>query len=225
VQAHDVVVQPVDLNTAGVLTYTAWVEGRRAYVDRISGGRLGYVHMFDMGEESLEKLYYDLDVRNRGKDGVVVDIRNNEGGFVDPYAIDVLTRHEYLTFKSRFGTDPPERSSLGQRALDRPTVLVTNEHSLSDAEDFSEGYHVLRAGKIVGTPTAGWIIFTSSAPLADGSSVRLPLVNVIAHDGVNMELHPRPVDDLVTIPPGAADRGDDPQLDAAVSVLLRQIHR
>jgi Tol biopolymer transport system component/C-terminal processing protease CtpA/Prc len=224
-QAHDVVVQPVDLNTAGVLTYNAWVEGRRAYVDRVSGGRLGYVHMFDMGEESLEKLYYDLDIRNREKDGVVVDVRNNEGGFVDPYAIDVLTRHEYLTFKSRFGNDPPERSSLGQRALDRPTVLVTNEHSLSDAEDFSEGYRVLRAGKIVGTPTAGWIIFTSSAPLADGSGVRLPLTSVIGHDGVNMELHPRPVDDLVTIPPGAADRGDDPQLDAAVRVLLRQVHR
>jgi Tol biopolymer transport system component/C-terminal processing protease CtpA/Prc len=223
-QAHDVIVQPVDLNTAGILTYNAWVEGRRAYVDRISGGRLGYVHMFDMGQESLEKLYYDLDVRNRDKDGVVVDIRNNEGGFVDPYAIDVLTRREYLSFRPRVGVEPPERSALGQRALDRPTVLVTNEHSLSDAEDFSEGYHVLKAGKIVGTPTAGWIIFTSSAPLADGSSVRLPFINVIAHDGVNMELHPRPVDDLVTIPPGAADRGDDPQLDAAVSVLLRQVH-
>jgi len=223
-QAHDVVVQPVDLTTAGVLAYNAWVEGRRAYVERVSGGRLGYVHMFDMGQESLEKLHYDLDIRNRDKDGVVVDVRNNEGGFVDPYAIDELARREYLTFKSRFGTDPPERSSLGQRALDRPTVLVTNEHSLSDAENFTEGYRVLRVGKVVGTPTAGWIIFTSSAPLADGSSVRLPLVNVIAHDGVNMELHPRPVDDLVTIPPGAADRGDDPQLDAAVRVLLRQIH-
>jgi Tol biopolymer transport system component/C-terminal processing protease CtpA/Prc len=224
-QTHDVVVQPVDVNTAGVLRYEAWVEGRRAYVDRISGGRLGYVHMFDMGAESLQKLYTDLDVRNRDKDGVVVDVRNNEGGFVDPYAIDVLTRREYLSFKPRFGTEPPERSSLGQRALDRPTVLVTNEHSLSDAEDFSEGYHVLRAGKIVGTPTAGWIIFTSSAPLADGSSVRIPFINVIGHDGVNMELHPRPVDDLVTIPPGAAERGDDPQLDAAVSVLLRQVRR
>jgi C-terminal processing protease CtpA/Prc len=222
--ARDVVVQPVSVGTDGELRYGAWVEGRRAYVERISGGRLGYVHLFDMGQESLEKLYYDLDIRNRGKDGVVIDVRNNEGGFVDPYAIDVLTRREYLTFKSRFGTDPPERSSLGERALDRPTVLVTNEHSLSDSEDFSEGYRVLHAGKIVGTPTAGWIIFTSSAPLADGESVRLPFTNVIGHDGVNMELHPRPVDDLVTIPPGAADRGDDPQLDAAVRVLLRQIH-
>jgi Tol biopolymer transport system component/C-terminal processing protease CtpA/Prc len=224
-QAHDVVLQPVDLNTDGVLRYNAWVDGRRAYVDRISGGRLGYVHMFDMSQASLDKLHYDLDVRNRDKDGVVVDVRNNEGGFVDPYAIDVLARHEYLSFKSRFGTDPPERSSLGQRALDRPTVLVTNEHSLSDSENFTEGYRVLRVGKVVGTPTAGWIIFTSAAPLADGSAVRLPFTSVIAHDGVNMELHPRPVDDFVAIPPGAADRGDDPQLDAAVSVLLRQVRR
>jgi len=220
--ARTVSVLPVDRPTEEQLRYRAWVASRRAYVERISGGRLGYVHIYDMGQASLAKFYADLDVQNRAKAGVVIDVRNNTGGFVDPYSVDVLTRHEYLTFKSRFGYDSPERTSLGQRALDRPSVLVVNEHSLSDAENFTEAYRQLHAGAVVGVPTAGWIIFTSNASLADGGTVRLPSTRVIAHDGVDMELHPRPVDVRVENPVGAAERGDDPQLAAAVRELLRR---
>jgi C-terminal processing protease CtpA/Prc len=223
--ARTVVVLPVDRDGEERLRYLEWVAGRRAYVERISGGRLGYVHVYDMTEPSLAKFYADLDVQNRAKAGVVVDVRNNTGGFVDPYAADVLTRREYLTFKSRFGYDPPERSSLGQRALDKPSVLVTNEHSLSDAENLTEAYRQLHVGPVIGEPTAGWIIFTSNTGLADGGTVRLPTTRVIAHDGVDMELHPRPVDVRVANPAGAAERGDDPQLDAAVRELLRRAGR
>jgi C-terminal processing protease CtpA/Prc len=133
----------------------------------------------------------------------------------------VLTRRAYARFKSRFGSDPSERSSLGQRVLEKPTALVVNEHSLSDAENFTEAYRVLHAGPVVGVPTAGWIIFTSAADLADGSAVRLPSTLVFGRDGVDMELHPRPVDIRVDNPPGAAAAGDDPQLAAAVRRLLR----
>jgi C-terminal processing protease CtpA/Prc len=218
-----VVVQPIDTPSEQRLRYLAWVAGRRAYVERISGGRIGYVHLADMGQESLKKFYLDLDVQNRNRDAVIVDIRNNEGGFVDPYAIDVLTRREYAHFRSRFGTDPPERTSLGQRTLDKPSALVVNEHSLSDAENFTEAYRVLRPGEVVGEPTAGWIIFTSGMTLADGSTLRLPSTSVFAHDGVNMELHPRPVDVRVDNPPGVAERGEDPQLAAAVRELEKRL--
>ena len=51
---------------------------------------------------------------------------------------------------------------------------MTNQHSLSDAEDFTEGYRALKLGKVVGEPTAGWIVYTSNMPLLDGSVVRLP---------------------------------------------------
>ncbi len=223
--ARSVAVLPIDTPAEQNLWYTAWVESRRRFVERLSGGRIGYVHLLDMGEESLRTFYTDLDVQNRAKAGVVVDIRNNLGGFVDPYAVDVLTRREYVRFASRFGSDAPERTALGQRSLDLPSVLVVNEHSLSDAENFTEAYRVLRGGTVVGEPTAGWIIFTSSAGLADGSTLRLPSTRVFAHDGVDMELHPRPVDLRVDNPPGAADRGDDPQLAAAVQRLLQRSGR
>jgi len=117
----------------------------------------------------------------------------------------------------------PSRSALGQRSLGLPTVLVTNESSLSDAEDFTEGYRSLGVGKVVGEPTAGWIIYTDGQPLIDGSVVRLPETRVQDLRGQTMEMHPRPVDVEVTRPLGESQTGHDAQLDAAVKVLLDQI--
>ena len=112
---------------------------------------------------------------------------------------------------------------LGQRALEKPTILVTDQHSLSDAEDFTEGYRTLGLGKVVGEPTAGWIIYTSNVNLIDGSSLRLPFIRVVGHDGTLMEMHPRPVDIPVTRPVGESYGTHDSQLDAAVQELLRGI--
>lgn len=222
--AREVALRPVNAATEARLLYRDWVESRRAYVAKVSNGRLGYVHMADMGQGSLTQLYLDLDTENRGRDGVVIDIRNNNGGFVNPYAIDVLARRGYLQFTPRdFGT-VPGRSVLGQRALEKPTVLVTNMHSLSDAEDFTEGYRAHKLGPVVGEPTAGWIIFTSNFGLLDGSSVvRIPFTRITDMNGKDMELHPRPVDVLVEHQMGEWYTRKDPQLDAAVAELMKRV--
>jgi Tol biopolymer transport system component/C-terminal processing protease CtpA/Prc len=224
--AREVALRPVNLTTERGLMYRDWVESRRAYVAKISNGRLGYVHMQDMGQGSLTQLYADLDVENRSKDGVVIDIRNNNGGFVNPYAIDVFARRGYLQFTPRdFGT-VPGRSVLGQRSLEKPTVLVTNMHSLSDAEDFTQGYRALKLGEVVGEPTAGWIIFTSNVPLLDNASVvRVPFERITDENGKDMELHPRAVDVRVDYPVGESYTGRDSQLDAAVAALLKRVQR
>lgn len=104
----------------------------------------------------------------------MIDVRNNNGGFVNVYAIDVLARRGYLNMTPRGLPLAPARTVLGQRSLERPTILVTNQHSLSDAEDFTEGYRTLGLGKVVGEPTSGWIIFTGSATLLDGTTMRMP---------------------------------------------------
>jgi tricorn protease len=206
------------------LIYRNWVESRRAYVDSISGGRLGYVHIASMSEGALEQLIFDLDQQNKAKDGVVVDVRNNNGGFVNVYALDILSRRNYFTMQSRGSTvQAPSRVQLGQRALLSPTVLVTNRHTLSDGEDFTEGYRELGLGTVVGEPTAGWIIFTGSRSLVDGTSVRMPGTFIRDNRGQNMELNPRPVDVHVERPAGEWYTGRDSQLDRAVEVLLRQL--
>jgi tricorn protease len=222
---REVVVRPLSRDTEKALDYRQWVEERRAYVAKASGGKLGYVHMFDMSAASLSQLYLDLDAENMSRDGVVVDVRNNNGGFVNVYAIDVLARRSYLTMADRGTPTPvPARSALGQRSLEIPTVLVTNQHSLSDAEDFSEGYRASKLGKIVGEPTGGWIIFTSGTTLLDGSSLRLPTSTIRStRDGKVMEMNPRPVDIPVTRPIGESYTDRDVQLDTAVKELLGQL--
>jgi C-terminal processing protease CtpA/Prc len=101
--------------------------------------------------------------------------------------------------------------------------LVTNQDSLSDAEDFTEGYRALKLGKVVGEPTAGWIIYTSNTPLLDGSVIRVPGTRVTAHDGGPMEMHPRAVDIEVERLAGQWLAGKDVQLDQAVKELLAQV--
>ena len=222
---REVAVRPVNGVTEKGLLYRKWVEDNRAYVARASGGRLGYVHMFDMSAASLAQLYTDLDAENHLREGVIFDIRNNNGGFVNVYAIDVLARRGYLTMTQR-GLEPaPARTVLGQRALELPTVLVTNQHSLSDAEDFTEGYRTLKLGRVVGEPTAGWIIYTWNQPMIDGSLVRLPRMKITDNTGANMELKPRPVDVPATRPVGETLAGKDTQLDVAVRELLGQLGR
>lgn len=220
---RDVVVKPITTGAEKNLLYRQWVEDNRAYVARASGNRLGYVHLPDMSENSLSQLYVDLDVENENRDAVVVDIRNNNGGFINPYVIDVLSRRGYLSLTERGAWRVPARSALGQRALERPTILITNQHSLSDAEDLTEGYRSLKLGKVVGEPTAGWIIFTWNTTLFDGTSFRLPRQLVTGSDGKNMELNPRTVDVNVTRPIGESLQKKDSQLDAAVRELLAQI--
>ena len=222
---REVIVKPVNLGAEKGLLYRQWVEANRAYVEKASGGKLGYVHLPDMSANSLAQLYVDLDAPNQAREGVVVDVRNNNGGFINVYAIDVLARRGYLTMRERGLWPVPARSALGQRALERPTILLTNQHSLSDAEDFSEGYRTLKLGKIVGEPTAGWIIYTWNTTLYDGTTLRLPRQLITGNDGQDMELNPRPVDIPVTRPIGESLSGKDSQLDKAVSEFLGQLKR
>jgi Tol biopolymer transport system component/C-terminal processing protease CtpA/Prc len=220
---HDIILRPVTLQVESGLLYKAWVDSRRAYVEKISGGKLGYVHIAAMGDSDLAQLYLDLDAQNQSRQGVIVDVRNNNGGYVNGRVIDVFARRNYLLMTPRDGSTVPSRQALGQRSLGLPTALVTNESTLSDGEDFTEGYRTLELGKVVGTPTAGWIIFTGAQRLIDGSSVRVPGDRIKDTRGQDMEMHPRPVDVEQLRPLGETETGEDIQLKVAVATLLGQL--
>jgi tricorn protease len=222
---RDVPVRPVDVSTEKTLQYRAWTDANRKYVEKASNGRLGYVHIADMGNSALTRLNADLDAEAATREGVVVDIRANTGGFVSPYVLDVLARRGYLTISRRGAVDAPGRIYVGQRALDLPTVLVVNRQSISDAENFTEGYRALKLGKVVGEPTAGGVIFTSEATLIDGTSLRVPFSKVTNREGKNLEGEGRPVDVHSRRKMGEASAGKDSQLDAAVKALLGDIDK
>jgi tricorn protease len=216
-------VKPVNTSAMKSLIYHEWVEANRAYVAKLSHGHLGYADLQSMEPRDLQHLNAELDSTTQSLEGVVIDIRNNTGGFVNPYAIDVLARRHYLTMATRGLPSVPMRIASGERALERPTILVVDRGTLSDGEDFTQGYRTLHLGKVVGEPTAGWIIYTWGAGLIDGGYVRLPHARVLTNSGQVMEMHPRPVDIHVARPIGQSYQHKDSQLAAAVRALMQQI--
>jgi C-terminal processing protease CtpA/Prc len=221
--SRDIALRAANGITEKGLLYRAWVAERRAYVDKLSGGRLGYVHMNDMGGNAIAQLNLDLDAEGHAKEGVVLDIRFNNGGFVNGSALDELSRQPYVLMVRRGVPPVPGRPVLGQRALEAPTILVTNQATLSDGENFTEGYRTMKLGKVVGEPTAGWDVYTGAGTMVDGTTVRLPFMKNASLDGKALELVPRAVDIRVDRSLGESYTGRDAQLDAAVKELLAEI--
>jgi tricorn protease len=221
--ARDVAIRPRSAAFEKQMLYRAWIEERRAMVAKLSNGRLGYVHMADMGNNALTQLNLDLDAEMHEKEGVVFDVRNNNGGFMNGYALDVLSRQPYVNMVRRGVPSVPGRPVLGQRALEKPTILLTSQATLSDGENFTEGYRVMKLGTVVGEPTAMWDVYTGGGTMVDGTVVRLPFMRNAQLDNAALERASRKVDIPVDRPMGERYTGRDAQLERAVQELMSQI--
>ncbi len=207
------------ISTAGIrnFLYTEWEDANREYVENVSKGTLAYVHMRDMSSRSLENFLIDMQTYAAHKDGLILDLRFNNGGNVHMEVIDFLSRKSHFHWKYREGqinTHPNVTPS------DKPIVVLINERSLSDAEVTSNGIKELSIAKLIGTETYRWIIFTSGASMVDGSSVRLPAWGCYSLDGKDLELTGVAPD--ISVKNTFEDRvkSRDPQLDRALKELL-----
>ncbi len=221
--ARELAVQPIEDNQHRNLRYKEWVRWNEAYVHEKSNRRLGYVHIREMSYEAYLRFIADLDTETHGREGVVIDVRFNPGGHIAPFILDVLHRRAYTQSNYRGLVSTTDTNLAGNRILEQPVILITNEHSGSNAEMFSEGFRKLRLGKVVGMPTAGAVIWTWGWSLLDGTIFRLPRLRVTTLEGENTEGTARPVDVQVDRPLGEAAQGIDSQLDVAVEQLLAQI--
>jgi tricorn protease len=221
--SSQVALRPIPADQYDDLRYRGWVYANEAFVHRASRGRLGYVHVRAMDYECYQRFLADLDAENHGKEGVVVDTRFNSGGHTATFILDVLARRSVLLGVYRDRPPADFGHLAGNRVLNKPTVLVTNESSASNTEMFAEGYRRMGLGKVVGRPTAGAVIWTTSQRLIDGTMIRLPQLMVATPEGEDMEGKGRTVDVDVALPMGARAGEQDDQLDAAVRVLLEQI--
>ncbi|MFZ5785600.1 MAG: S41 family peptidase [Acidobacteriota bacterium] len=225
---RDVVATPVAQSRARDARYLAWTRERRAMVEKLSGGKLGYVHIQGMNEPSLEEFQRELFAAADGRQGLLIDVRNNGGGWTTDYLLAILSvkRHAWTVPR---GADPGVKAYPQDRlplpAWTRPAVTLCDEASYSNAEIFSWAFKTLERGPVVGMPTFGAVISTGGAGLTDGSFVRLPGRGwYVAGSGVNMELNGCPPDHVVEQPPiedMARDR--DTQLARAVEVLLAEL--
>jgi tricorn protease len=218
----NVVATAIGVNQERDLLYKDWARQRRAYVEDASGGKLGYVHLSNMTPNTMNQLAIELDSSIYSRKGLVIDIRNNYGGALDGHVLDVFSRKLFLKNVYREHEAMWQRHWYGQQAIQVPTVLVTNRHTISDGECFVEGYRAEALGRVVGERTAGWVVSSSGGGLVDGSSMTIPAGKTVALDGTDLERHPRRVDLEVIQAPGESLSGRDSQLDAAMKLLLKQ---
>jgi tricorn protease len=199
------------------LLYTEWEDWNRAYVDSAANGKIAYLHMRDMSPESLEKFYIEINTIAVHKDALILDLRFNNGGNVHKEVIDMLSQREHFRWSHR---DNPRVSHPNVTPADKPIIVLVNERSLSDAEVTSNGIKTLSLAKLVGTETYRWIIFTSSARLIDGSSVRLPAWGCYTLDGKDLEFEGVSPDIYVKNTFKDRLESKDPQLERAIKELL-----
>ena len=220
-----VVVTPVRFSELDQLRYREWVRQRRALVDELAGGRIGYVHIQSMDIPSFETFERDLHAAAHGREALLIDVRSNGGGWTTDYLLAVLTvrRHAYTVPRD---ADPTEKvypqSRLPLAAWTRPAATLCNEDSYSNAEIFSHAFKTLERGPLVGTPTFGAVISTGGTRLINGAWVRLPFRGwFVAGTDANMERIGAQPDVLVAQPPAEDTSADtDTQLARAVEVLL-----
>ena len=216
--------------------YDDWVETRRALVEKYSNGKLGYLHIQGMNWTSFERFERELMAAGYGKDGIVIDVRYNGGGWTTDYLMAVLTvrQHAYTIPRGaaenldaehlKFRDTYPFGERLPLAAWTKPSIALCNANSYSNAEIFSHAYKGLDLGTLVGQPTFGAVISTGGYGLIDGSYVRMPFRAWYVKDTEkNMEHGPAVPDILVENPPAYKVKGIDPQLKAAVDQLLSEI--
>lgn len=212
--------EPISWAAYTNLRYERWVNERRAKVDELSGGRLGYLHIKAMDQPSLRRFEKELR-ENRHKEALVIDQRFNGGGNIEQELLAILVQRPYQVWQPRHteSTDRPFRGYFG------PKIVLQNWRSASNAEMFPAGFRALGLGKLVGTPTMGAVIGTGSYSLIDGSTVRTPFVGVFLADNgrTNMENYGVQPDIFVDNTPEDNLASRDRQIEVAVAELMKQL--
>ena len=215
----DETVKPIKLKEQEELLYYRFVKSRRELTDKLSGGRLGYVHVRGMNDKSYRDTYSEILGRQSGKEGLIVDTRFNGGGNLHDELATLLSGKAYLEFL-------PRGQDLGMEPVNKwnqRSALLIGESNYSDAHLFPWVYHHLAIGKMVGMPvpgtgTAVWWETQQDPTLYFG----IPEVGFVDKKGEFME-HSAVVPDVrVENDSKSVAAGEDKQLERAVELLLQK---
>jgi tricorn protease len=230
---REVVIEPTD--DLGDELYNQWVEKRKELTEKYSDGKLGYIHVEGMNWPSFERFERELVATGEDKEGIIIDVRYNGGGWTTDYLLTVLQYQQHAYTIPRGATDNLQKNKtkfrehypFGERlplsSLTKPSITLANENSYSNAEIFSHAFKNLDLGTLVGEPTFGAVISTGGAGLMGGSYVRIPFRGwYVKPTNKNMEHGPAIPDIEVHNAPDYRG-GEDKQLKRAVDELLNQI--
>jgi tricorn protease len=218
--SRDVVVKPITPAEENRLVYTRWVRNNREEVERLSGGRLGYVHVPGMNDGAYRSTFEEVMGRYADRDGLVVDARWNGGGDLVADLMMFLSGRQffdYTTDSRSAGFEPNFRWT-------RPSVSLVNEAAYSDGHCYAWAYQALGIGPLIGMPVPGTCTFAGWETLQDGVRWGVPGL------GVKDTQSRRYLENWQTEPEyrvrnefADVARGRDQQLETAVQVLLRLI--
>ncbi len=210
------VVKPIAAGEEEALLYRRWTERNRHAVDSLSNGRIGYVHVQGMNNESYKTVYEEVLGRLHDKDALVVDTRFNGGGWLHDDLATFLAGKVYMHLLPRgqeLGTEPQFKWS-------RPSVVLMNESNYSDAHMFPVTYRALGVGKLVGMPVPGTGTAVWWERLQNGVIFGIPQVGMVDNNGKYLENQELEPDVRQPNEPRLYSTGTDQQLGAAVKVLL-----
>lgn len=217
-EARHVVVDTI--GNEGALRYRAWVEHNRAYVEEKSDGKIGYIHVPDTGVNGQDELFRQF-FGQKHKDALIVDERWNGGGQIPDRFIELLNRPLLNHWTRQHGKDgnTPGAAHYG------PKCMLINGLAGSGGDAFPYYFRKAGLGKLIGTRTWGGLVGISGTPgLVDGGGVTVPQFAFYETDGTwGIEGHGVEPDIEVIADPAKMVNGGDPQLDAAIAEMLKEI--
>ncbi|MEK0424705.1 MAG: hypothetical protein RJB11_796 [Planctomycetota bacterium] len=216
--------RPIPYSRLRPLLYEQWLESNRQMVEKLSNGKLGYLHIQAMDESSFLEFEQQLYNVGYGKEGLVIDVRDNGGGSTTDHLLTSLTQPKHAITVPRGGGTGYPHDRMIYATWSNPIVVLCNQNSYSNAEIFSHAIKVLGRGKLVGVQTAGGVVSTGVARINDIGVLRAPFRGWFSiRDGKDMELHGAEPDFIVWPAPGELPAGIDKQLEKGVEVLLEEV--
>ena len=213
---------PISNGALSNLLYTRWVKQRAADVDKWSGGRLGYVHIESMGDNSFRSVYSDILGKYNNREGIVIDTRFNGGGRLHEDIEILFSGKKYFTqvVRGREACDMPSRR------WNKPSIMLTCEANYSNAHGTPWVYSHRKLGKLVGMPVPGTMTSVSWETLQDPSLIfGIPVIGYRLPDGSYLENSQLEPDIKVTNSPETIVKGEDTQLKTAVEELLKELDK
>lgn len=218
----DEVVMPITSGAMSDLLYDRWVKQRAADVEKWSNGRLGYVHIRSMGDDSFRTVYSDILGKYNNCEGIVIDTRFNGGGRLHEDIEILFSGEKYLTqvIRGRESCDMPSRR------WNKASIMLQCEANYSNAHGTPWVYKYKKMGKLVGMPVPGTMTTVSWETLQDPTMIfGIPVIGYRMANGnylENSELEP---DVKVANSPETVVKGEDTQLKAAVDTLLNDLKK
>lgn len=218
-KARTSIIKP--LTSEQELRYFNWVNERREMVDKLSGGRIGYIHVPNTSTDGNRELFHGM-YTYYDKEALIIDDRYNGGGFIPDRMADLLDRNN-LVYWHRNGLMPSAAPGI---AHDGPKVMLINGYSASGGDAFPYFFKKMGLGKLIGTRTWGGLIgISGNARLVDGGNISVPQFGIFDQDeGWIIEgigVYP---DIEVVDKPEQLAKGIDPSIEKAVEVLLQELN-